>query len=70
MCDHCCRADHPPERCFDLHPELRFGDRGRGKGAPQDRGGRDDGAGATGRPIVGAKHTIETAITARIKQFE
>lgn len=37
MCDNCGRADHPQEG-FDFYLKLRFGDRGRGEGAPRAQG--------------------------------
>ncbi|OAE34604.1 hypothetical protein AXG93_167s1150 [Marchantia polymorpha subsp. ruderalis] len=68
MCDHCGRAGHPRDRCFDLHPELTSGGRGRGGDAPRGRG--DRGASAVGRPVVSAASATESAMAARIEQLE
>ncbi|OAE31779.1 hypothetical protein AXG93_3072s1020 [Marchantia polymorpha subsp. ruderalis] len=73
VCDHCGRTGHPPEQCFDLHPELKSGGRDRGKGAPRGQGSRDGrvvGAGATGRSVVSATPTIEATVVAWIEHLE
>ncbi|BBN20292.1 hypothetical protein Mp_8g17980 [Marchantia polymorpha subsp. ruderalis] len=67
-CDHCHRPSHPRERCFDLHPELRSGGRGRGGDAPRGRGGR--GIGAIERTAASATSATESAMAARIEQLE
>ncbi|PTQ34011.1 hypothetical protein MARPO_0084s0073, partial [Marchantia polymorpha] len=68
---------HPSERCFDLHPELRSGGRGRGGDAPRGRGGRDGrggrggrGTGAIERTAASATSATESAMAARIEQLE
>ncbi|PTQ40682.1 hypothetical protein MARPO_0038s0037 [Marchantia polymorpha] len=74
VCDHCGRADHTRDRCFDLHPELTSGGRGRGGDASRGRGGRAGrggrGAGVVGRPVASATSSIESAMAARIEQLE
>ncbi|OAE21291.1 hypothetical protein AXG93_868s1290 [Marchantia polymorpha subsp. ruderalis] len=71
VCDHCGRAGHTRDRCFDLHPELTSGGRGRGGDAPRGRGGRGGrGAGAVGRPVASAASATESAMAARIEQLE
>ncbi|PTQ28729.1 hypothetical protein MARPO_0156s0026, partial [Marchantia polymorpha] len=65
---------HTRDRCFDLHPELTFGGRGRGGDAPRGRGGRAGrggrGAGVVGRPVASATSATESAMAARIEQLE
>ncbi|PTQ36558.1 hypothetical protein MARPO_0063s0090, partial [Marchantia polymorpha] len=74
VCDHCGRAGHTRDRCFDLHPELTSGGRGRGGDASRGRGGRAGrggrGAGVVGRPVASATSAIESAMAARIEQLE
>ncbi|BBN19983.1 hypothetical protein Mp_8g15430 [Marchantia polymorpha subsp. ruderalis] len=70
----------PAQRCFDLHPELRSGGRGRGGDAPRGRGGRGGrgsrggrggrGTGAIERTAASATSAIESAMAARIEQLE
>ncbi|BBN17747.1 hypothetical protein Mp_7g16710 [Marchantia polymorpha subsp. ruderalis] len=67
-CDHCHRPGHPRERCFDLHPELRSGGRGRGGDAPRGRGGK--GTEAIERTAASATSATESAMDARIEQLE
>ncbi|BBN06970.1 hypothetical protein Mp_3g25410 [Marchantia polymorpha subsp. ruderalis] len=76
-CDHCHRPGHPRERCFDLHPELRSGGRGREGDAPRGRGGRGGrgsrggrGTGAIERTAASATSATESAMAARIEQLE
>ncbi|BBN08134.1 hypothetical protein Mp_4g09160 [Marchantia polymorpha subsp. ruderalis] len=74
VCDHCGRAGHTRDRCFDLHPELTCGGRGRDGDASRGRGGRAGrggrGAGVVGRPVASATLSIESAMAARIEQLE
>ncbi|PTQ44536.1 hypothetical protein MARPO_0020s0163, partial [Marchantia polymorpha] len=74
VCDHCGRAGHTRDRCFDLHLELTSGGRGRGGDASRGRGGRAGkggrGAGVVGRPVASATSSIESAMAARIEQLE
>ncbi|PTQ43569.1 hypothetical protein MARPO_0024s0079, partial [Marchantia polymorpha] len=62
---------HTRDRCFDLHPELTSGGRGRGGDAPRGRGGRGGrGAGAVGQLVASAASAIESVMAARIEQLE
>ncbi|OAE21641.1 hypothetical protein AXG93_2619s1090 [Marchantia polymorpha subsp. ruderalis] len=74
VCDHCGRASHTQDQCFDLHPELTSGGRGRGGDASRGRGGRAGrggrGAGVVGRPVASATSATESAMVARIEQLE
>ncbi|OAE18715.1 hypothetical protein AXG93_4846s1050 [Marchantia polymorpha subsp. ruderalis] len=74
VCDHCGRAGHPRDWCFDLHPELTSGGRDRGGDAPRGRAGRGDrggrGAGAVGRTATSATSATESTMAARIEQLE
>ncbi|PTQ27347.1 hypothetical protein MARPO_0204s0011, partial [Marchantia polymorpha] len=74
VCDHCGRAGHTRDRCFDLHLELTSGGRGRGGDASRGRGGRAGrggrGAGVVGRPVASATSATKSAIAARIEQLE
>ncbi|OAE22373.1 hypothetical protein AXG93_2318s1200 [Marchantia polymorpha subsp. ruderalis] len=71
MCDHCGRASHPRESCFDLQPELRSRGRGRGDDAPRGRDGRGGrGTGAIERTASSATSVTESAMAARIEQLE
>ncbi|OAE27652.1 hypothetical protein AXG93_3337s1150 [Marchantia polymorpha subsp. ruderalis] len=58
------------ERCFDLHPELRSGGRGRGGDAPRGRGRSGRGTGAIEHTAVSATSAIESVMVARIEQLE
>ncbi|PTQ47194.1 hypothetical protein MARPO_0008s0049 [Marchantia polymorpha] len=67
----------PAQRCFDLHPELRSGGRGRGGDAPRGRGGQGGRGGRGGRGNGTIEHTAasatsatESAMAARIEQLE
>ncbi|PTQ47547.1 hypothetical protein MARPO_0007s0008, partial [Marchantia polymorpha] len=74
VCDHCGRAGHTRDRCFDLHLELTSGGRGRGGDASRGRGGRAGrggrGAGVVGRPVASATSATESAMAACIEQLE
>ncbi|OAE30999.1 hypothetical protein AXG93_4195s1030 [Marchantia polymorpha subsp. ruderalis] len=74
VCDHCGRAGHTRDHCFDLHPELTSRGRGRDGDAFRGRGGRagrgDRGVGVVERPVASATLATESAMAARIEQLE
>ncbi|OAE26687.1 hypothetical protein AXG93_3582s1000 [Marchantia polymorpha subsp. ruderalis] len=61
-------------RCFDFHPELRFGGRGRGGDAPRGQTGRGGrvgrGIGAIERTVASDTSATQSAMIARIEQLQ